>query len=131
MLSKTSLQIVKALTELAKLPKGSSEGAVRIARRIHAPQNYLGKMLQSLSYEGLVISQKGFKGGFRLAKPPAEITLFEIVDSIENISQWEGCFLGQKRCSAKTACAVHSRWEKVRNGYIQFLKETTLEDLVR
>ena|SRR3989338_3717659 len=131
MLSKTSLQVVKALIELTKLPEGCSEGAVRIAQRIKAPQNYLGKMLQNLSYEGLVISQKGFKGGFRLAKHPSEISLFDIVDSIENISRWEGCFLGQKRCSAKTACQVHDRWAKVRDRYIHFLKGTTLKDLMK
>ena len=62
MLSKTSLQIVKALTLLARLPEGRSEGAVSIARRIQAPQNYLGKVLQHLASEGLGSWQKGFVG---------------------------------------------------------------------
>lgn len=131
MLSKTSLQVVKAFMELAKLPTGALEGSVSLARRIKAPKNYLGKVLQNLSYEGLVVSQKGFKGGFRLAKNPSKITLFDIVDAIDDVSGWEGCFLGQKRCSSKTACSVHDHWARVRNGYIDFLKETTLKDLLR
>ena len=106
MLSKTSLQIVKALTLLARLPEGRSEGAVSIARRIQAPQNYLGKVLQHLASEGLVISQKGFNGGFRLARAPSEITLFDVVDPIDSVGRWEGCFLGQKRCSSRKHFAL-------------------------
>ena len=131
MLSKTSLQIVKALVELSKLPKGRSEGAVSIAKRIKAPQNYLGKILQSLAYEGLVISQKGFNGGFRLAKDSASITLFDVVDLVDDVSEWKNCFLGKKCCSSGTACAVHKHWGKIRDSYIDFLKKTTLEDLRR
>ncbi|MCH8219341.1 MAG: hypothetical protein IH892_21510 [Planctomycetes bacterium] len=46
MLSKTSKSVVNALVELAKLPAGSYEGASSIAKRIGAPKNYLGKLLQ-------------------------------------------------------------------------------------
>ena len=129
MLSKTSLQTLKALAELAKLPKGACEGAASIAVRINAPQNYLGKMLQKLSREGLVISQKGIGGGFRLSKSPKEISLFDIVDPIENVSRWDGCFLGKKRCSNSSPCLVHHQWQGVREAYLKFLKETTIADL--
>lgn len=130
MLTKTSLQIVKALIELAKLPNGQSEGAASIAERINAPQNYLGKMLQNLSYEGLVISQKGFHGGFRLAKPASKITLFDIVNAIDDVSFWESCFLDRKPCPQQAPCAVHKRWGKVREAYMSFFKKTTLKDLI-
>ena len=86
MISKTSLQVIKALLELAELPKGKSEGVVRIAKRIRAPENYLGKVLQRFVHDGVVISQKGLYGGFRLAKTPAEIRLYDVVGSLEDLN---------------------------------------------
>ncbi len=59
MISKTSVDGIKALTFLACLPVGECEGAVHITSTIGAPANYLGKSLQSLAAEGLVASQRG------------------------------------------------------------------------
>lgn len=129
MISKTSLQIIQALLELSKLPAGEAAGAARIAQRIKAPQNYLGKVLQSLVRQGLVISKKGLNGGFRLAKEPAEVSLYDIVGFLEDLKRWEGCFMGKSVCSAKKACPAHKRWASVRNTYMDFLKNTTIADL--
>ncbi|MBI2343582.1 MAG: Rrf2 family transcriptional regulator [Deltaproteobacteria bacterium] len=130
MLSKTSLQIIKALVELAHLPQGQSAGAARVAKRIRAPQNYLGKMLQQLSHKGLVVSKKGFGGGFRLAKSPAKIRLFDVINPIDDVGRWDSCFLGRKHCSEKNACQVHHQWSVVHRGYMHFLKNVTLADLM-
>ena len=129
MISKTSLQVIKALLGLAQLPEGKSEGVVRIAKRIRAPQNYLGKVLQRFVHDGVVISQKGLYGGFRLAKAPAEISLYDIVGSLEDLKQWEGCFMGKTICSESSPCSAHSKWSKARGAYIEFLKNTTIADL--
>ena len=131
MLNKTSKQAINALVELAKLPKDECEGAVSIAKRIMAPQNYLGKLLQNLANNGLVVSQKGKGGGFRLARDPKKITLFDIVEPLENISQWSNCALGLKKCSEITPCAVHSEWKCVKDTYIKFLKKTNLSKLAK
>ena len=129
MINKTSLQTIKALVELAKLPLGETQGVVRIAQKIRVPQNYLGKTLQRFVREGLVKSQKGLNGGFRLAKMPSEIRLYDVVSLLEDIGRWEGCLMGKSKCSDSTACAVHRRWESVRRPYIDFLKNTTIADL--
>ncbi len=131
MLTKTGLHAVKALAALAELPEDTYAGAAAIAREIGAPQNYLGKLLQSLSHEGLVLSQKGLNGGFRLARDPKTISLLDIVEPIEHVSRWSGCFLGNGTCSSTDPCSVHIRWAQVRDTYLQFLKEVTIADLVR
>src|SRR6516165_3769554 len=92
-LSKTGLHAVRAIVALAKLPDGAYAGAARIAQEIDAPQNYLGKLLKSLAAEGLVESQKGLGGGFRLVRDPKEISLLDVVETIEHISRWSGCIL--------------------------------------
>lgn len=78
MVGKTGLHAVQALTALAKLPEGSFLGAVTLAQQISAPQNYLGKLLQTLAREGLVTSQKGLGGGFRLNRKADEVSLFDM-----------------------------------------------------
>ena len=115
---------------LAKLPAGAYAGAASIAREIKAPQNYLGKLLQGLAGEGLVQSQKGLGGGFRLKRSPRAISLFDVVEPIEHLSRWSGCILGRPECSEENPCAIHNRWKKVRQAYLQMLQETTLADLV-
>ncbi len=130
MLSRTSTQVIKAFIELAKLEKGEYEGAGAIAARIMAPRNYLGKMLQSMAGHGLVVSQKGTGGGFRLARPAHKITLYDIVEPIDNVTLWSECALGLKRCADSNPCVIHHRWKAVREVYYDFLKNTRISDLL-
>ncbi len=129
MISKTSLLTIKALLELSRLPLGQIEGAGCIARKIRAPRNYLGKVLQRLALKGIVVSKKGLNGGFRLSKEPAQIKLFELIDALEGLKQWDGCFMGRGKCSESNPCCAHQRWSLVSRAYINFLKNTSLLDL--
>ena len=129
MINKSSLLAIKALAELAQLPPGECEGAASIARKINAPANYLGKLLQSLVFCGLVVSQKGKGGGFRLKKSPRKIALLDVVASIEDIDKWSQCFLGRKQCLDSHPCSVHDQWKQVREASQKFLENITLHDL--
>lgn len=130
MLSKTGLHAVRAMVALARLPEGAYAGAARIARDIEAPQNYLGKLLKMLAQEGLVESQKGLGGGFRLVRDPRKISLLDVVEPIEHVSRWAGCILGNSECSEEAPCAIHHRWKAVRNDYLQMLRQTSIAELV-
>ncbi|HZU38934.1 MAG TPA: Rrf2 family transcriptional regulator [Gemmataceae bacterium] len=130
MLSKTGLHAVRAMVALARLSDGTYAGAARIAREIGAPQNYLGKLLKALAREGLVESQKGLGGGFRLARAADAISLLDVVEPIEHVSRWSGCILGRPECSEVQPCAIHHRWKTVRNAYLQMLTKTTIAELV-
>jgi Rrf2 family iron-sulfur cluster assembly transcriptional regulator len=129
-ISKTGVHAVRALAALGRLPEGEYAGATSIAEEIGAPPSYLSKLLQSLSHAGIVQSQKGLGGGFRLARDPRRISLFDVVDPIERISRWSGCILGRRDCSDQAPCAIHGRWKKVRAAYIQMLQHITIADLV-
>jgi Rrf2 family protein len=129
MLSRTGIHAIRALAELSRLPEGTYAGAAEVAAQIGAPPNYLGKLLRDLADEGILESQKGKGGGFRLARNPAAISLLEVVEPIEHVSRWFGCFLGQPECSDQGACPVHHRWKQVRDRYIRFLQETTIAEL--
>lgn len=129
MMSKTGVHALRALAALAKLSNGDFAGSGEIAQAIGAPRNYLGKLLKTLSHEGLVESQKGKGGGFRLARDPATITLLDVMEPVARVGRWTGCFLGHATCSDDAPCSLHVRWGKARDAYFQFLKETTVADL--
>ena len=130
MLSKTALHALKAVVALAEKPS-EFQGAASIAQRIGAPKNYLGKLLQTLSQEGLVHSQKGLGGGFQLMRKPEEITLYDVVEPVDHVSKWRGCFMSREEaCSPDTPCALHEKWASVRDSYFKMLQESTLADIV-
>lgn len=130
MISRTALHAVRALAVLAELAPGAYLGAAAIARKTAAPRNYLGKLLQTMAREGLVVSQKGSGGGFRLAKDTSRISLYDVVDPIDHVDRWSGCFLGRARCRDESPCAVHSSWQALRDAYLKLLKETKIAELV-
>src|SRR5690606_21637745 len=130
MLSKTGQHAVRALIALAELPEGKYVGANAIAELICAPPNYLAKLLQRYSEEGLVVSQKGLNGGFRLARDPRAITLFEVLAPVEELQRWSSCVLGRGRCCDELPCRLHKRWKVIKESYIQLLSETTLAEVV-
>lgn len=131
MISKTGIHALAALTKLASLDKGEYAGAADIADEVGAPRNYLGKLLKTLADNGLLVSQKGFNGGFRLARAADEISLFDVVEQIDKVSRWGNCFMSSGRCSESEPCAVHTRWKSIRENYLGFLHETTIEDLLQ
>src|SRR5262249_53827696 len=130
MLTRTGLHAVRAMVALARLPEGAYAGAAGVAEGIGAPQNYLGKLLRNLAERGLLESQKGLGGGFRLARDPRRIPLYDVAAPIDHLARWSGCILGLPACSDAAPCAMHERWKAVRAAYIQMLQQTTLAELV-
>ena len=130
MMSKTAVHAVKAVVALAELSEKGFQGTAALAERIGAPQNYLGKLLQTLARAGVVQSQKGLGGGFQLAKPPEQIRIFDIVDPIDHLSRWTGCLMGGALCSKDVPCGMHEGWAKAREAYLGMLESSTVADVL-
>jgi Rrf2 family protein len=129
-LSKSGIQAVKAVAALAELPEGVYAGSAAIARKIGAPENYLGKLLRQLAVRGVLVSRKGLGGGFRLARRPGAISLYDVVEWIDSPARWSGCVLGRGSCRDEDACRLHRRWAGVRDTYLGFLRATTIADVL-
>lgn len=130
MMSKTAVHAVKAVVALAELSEKGFQGTASLADRIGAPQNYLGKLLQTLARAGVVQSQKGLGGGFQLAKPPEQIRIFDIVDPIDHLSRWTGCLMGGALCAKDAPCSMHEGWAKAREAYLGMLESSTVADVL-
>ncbi len=130
MISKTGLYVIRALAELAKTPEDTWLGTAILAKEIDAPVNYLGKLLHILARERIILSQKGVRGGVRLAQPAREISLYRALEPFENFHRWSECLLGQEGCPDVTPCALNGRWAPVLEQVLRFLQETTAADLI-
>lgn len=129
MLTRSGVHAMRAMVALAALPDGEYGGTSAVAAAAGVPRNYLAKLLSLLSRRGLVESQRGLGGGFRLSRSPDLISLHDVIESVEDIARWKACAFGEKACSDDHPCALHQKWGRVRDAYFSLLKNTSIADL--
>ena len=74
---------IDALVELALSTEGKPVPAAELARKRGIPAQFLEQICATLRRAGLLASQRGVKGGFRLARPASEITALEVVEALD------------------------------------------------
>ncbi|HNQ37797.1 MAG: Rrf2 family transcriptional regulator [Prolixibacteraceae bacterium] len=146
MLSNTCKYALRALIYMAKYSGDESRiGIKKISADLSLSSPFLGKILQNLVKQKLLVSTKGPNGGFSLSKPPGEISLWDIVINVDGEEYFTNCLIGLRPCKAhdtsKPFCPVHFKYEELRKVTTEFYKETSLkiiaddiekfEDLVR
>jgi len=129
MLSQTGQYALRAMDYLAACRDGRFHLVRDISARLGVPQQYLSKVLHVLARRGLLESQRGRQGGFRLGRKAEEITLFEILDPLEDLGRYKNCILGKDQCDRQNLCTMHGMWAEIRDRYLDFLKKTTLFEL--
>lgn len=130
MLTRSATHAIRAMVALAALAPGEYGRTSEIAELAGVPRNYLGKILFLMSRRGLVESQRGLGGGFRLSRSADRISLHDVIDSVEDITRWNECAFGEKSCSEDHPCALHGRWGRVRDAYFSLLKDTSVGELL-
>lgn len=130
-ISQASEYATRALTYLAQRRGEGYHLARTIAEDIQLPAPFLSKILVTLVGRGILKSQRGRGGGFCLVREPAEITLYAIIDSQEDLSRPRACMLGQDECSDERACPMHEFWSNASAQWLSRLESTTLKDLVQ
>jgi Rrf2 family protein len=101
-----------------------------IAREEDLPQPFLSKILKILSSRNILHSVRGPGGGFRLARSADEISLLDIVEAIDGLSQFDECALGWKTCQDDNPCPLHTSWKQMRLGLRDYLAKSSVSDLV-
>ncbi|HVS65289.1 MAG TPA: Rrf2 family transcriptional regulator [Thermoanaerobaculia bacterium] len=121
---------LRALASLARLPEGDSIFARDLAARTSVPASYLSKILNTLGRAGLVEGTRGTRGGYRLARPAADIPLRDVFEALDPHALAQVCFLRSgTECSEHDACPIHERWSRIRNELLTFVSSSTVDDL--
>jgi Rrf2 family protein len=109
-----------------------------IAEAEGLPLSYLEHVVASLKRAGLVTASRGAHGGYRLAKPAADIAMDEVVLALEGAIAPMECFVHvpteRVACShpgeSSAACSTRLLWMRVQSGVVRALQGTTLAELV-
>jgi len=128
MISQTAEYALRAMVFLAEQPEASHPVPV-IAEQTKVPAGYLSKVLQSLVKGGLVSSQRGLGGGFRLSRPVAEVTLLDVVNCVSPIARIIRCPLDLPHHQDRL-CALHHRLDEAIGHFETSLRDTCLAQLL-
>jgi len=125
-------------TVLALLPADAALPASRLAEFHGVPAAYLAKALQGLSRAGIVESVPGRKGGYRLGRAPAQISLLDVVDAIEGDEPSFRCTEIRKRGPARVSarlyspvCGIAEAMYRADEAWRAELRRTTVADLLQ
>lgn len=131
MLSQTAEYALRAVLYLADGHGRDPVSVEVVARALGLPRNYLAKTLHTLVKAGVLESSRGPRGGFELGVPPDELTLLQVVEPFDALSDRANCLLGRAECDDDNPCAAHARWKSVSEEVAAFFGRTTVGDLVR
>jgi Rrf2 family transcriptional regulator, nitric oxide-sensitive transcriptional repressor len=100
-----------------------------VARELRISRNHLIKVVHELAVAGVVATQKGARGGFRLARPATEITLGEVVRRLESAQALVECFRADGgACIMTPSCRFKARLRAAREAFLRELDRSTLAD---
>jgi len=95
------------------------------------PEKFLAKIFQSLSKSGIIRSLRGVRGGFTLAKKPEEITIKEVLESIQGPYHLLKCMDDREICDESKFCSLRELLTIAENKLIEVFETNTLADMVR
>lgn len=117
-----------ALRHLASRPGGCAS-TKEIADSYHIPMPLLSKVLQKLVRTGLLSSEQGTNGGYRLSRAPQEITTLDAIRAIDGPIILTHCFTEHNGCDQSDLCPVREPLRKVHEGILRLLSGITISDL--
>ena len=128
MFSQTVEYALRAVVQLAyKSPEPCT--TEQIAEATMVPKAYLSKVLQGLSRAGIVNSQRGIRGGMSLNRSPEELTILDVVNSVDPIQRIHQCPLGLKS-HGSLLCPLHRRMDETLASVEATFANTTLAEIL-
>jgi Rrf2 family protein len=122
---------LRALIDIAGYYGDGPVGVREIADRQQIPLKFLEQLVSAMRKAGILDSRRGAKGGFFLARPPEEITVFSAVEALEGSLSPTACVgEGTSDCARSAQCAAQDVWNRAKVALREALEEISLADLV-
>lgn len=129
-ISKLTDYAVVLLTHFARELEQPMHNVRDLAAMSHLPVPTVSKILKMLSRAGFLVSHRGVKGGYSLAKPPVKITVAEIIAAIEGPVALTECGTNcPGMCDLEPVCPVRSNWRKISQVVRKALENLTLLEM--
>lgn len=121
---------LRALMRLSEAP-GVTFTTEEIARELEVSHNHLAKIIRELAAAGFIATQRGAGGGFRLARPAAEISVGDVVRRLEARYPIVECFRGDGGCcTLEPRCVLKERLSRAAEVFLAELDKTSLAECV-
>lgn len=122
---------IRALADIAAHGQDANVRVQDVCGRTRLPQPSTRKMLQALTQRGFLRSVPGPKGGYRLSRRPARISILDVIRAVDGESALDGCVLGLTVCGKPAPCALHATWRGAKRVLLPALGSLTLADVTR
>lgn len=132
-LHKSTRYALYAALELARAAPGDPVSVSSVAGRYRIPEGPLAKVLQQLVRAGLAAGTRGVGGGYRLTRPPSEVTVLDVMAAFEPPREPGACLLDDAGgdCRGLGTCRLRRLFDEVDELARATYASTTLETLVR
>lgn len=120
---------IRGMIYLALHPVGEISSLRDIGSAQDIPESFLAKILQSLVHAGLVVSQRGARGGFSLARAASEITAREVIEAVDGPISLNTCVVRPEECRHSPDCRMHRVWVEAQERMMEVLGGVTLAEL--
>ena len=127
--SRSAEYAIRACVYLADVEEGRYAMVKDIGPKCNAPPKFLAQILQRLARKGILRSGKGPTGGFALRRPAEDISLLELVDAIDGLSEYKRCPGGMAECNDEAQCGMHESWKELRSRILDYMEDTSILDL--
>ncbi len=121
---------IHAMYDLAQFGSDTPQPIKSIAERQNIPEAYLEQLIGQLRRSGLVRSVRGAQGGYLLARTPAEITVGEVLRTLEGELAVVDCLMEEDACHKACSCPTRVVWKKLRDGLNEIVDGITLQDML-
>jgi Rrf2 family protein len=130
-LTRASMYALNALAHLAHLREGEGPplASHAIARARSIPEKFLLKTLKPLVAAGILHGDRGPHGGYRLAKPPAKVTLLEVVEAVDGPLRGEAPFAAEGAAGKALDAGLQGVCERLADLTRRRLGKVRLSDL--
>ncbi len=119
------------MAHLAECEDDDSHNARELAEETQLPAPVVSKILKSLTRAGLLISQRGSKGDYSLARTPGEISVVEMITALEGPVGITECTIQPGACAQESSCQVRDPWQRINGAVRAALERITLADLAK
>ena len=122
---------LRILLDLALYGQDAPRLMKDIARSQQISEKYISRLILPLNEAGFITSFRGAKGGLKLAKPPKEITLLEIVEAMEGRLAIVDCVFDKDFCPRSGECSACKVWSSLNKKIRKQMAEITLKDVLK
>lgn len=122
---------VRALVYMAHGKCGERFPVPQLVRGIGVPRPFLRKILQRLSREGIVRSNKGKGGGFTLTAASGDIRVADLVRIFQGEIDLSNCVLRKRACPNKATCLLRKKLKRLEGAVISEMRSITIASLLK